>query len=544
MPVFTVADAGAIGIIRDVPGYELPPNAWTNGNNVRMRDGSVHSSRGYADFISPPAIAPYFVHPVQTPTSYYWVYLGLQRAVAQRGVYHFDITRSSLYTMAAYNRWNATNLGGVHIFNNGVDLPQYWAFPTTHLTSLADLTNWPATYRCSVMRAYKNYLVATNVTKASVRYPNLVKWSHGADIGAIPTSWDETNATLDAGEYPLPHGGEIIDQLVLGDINVLYSDTQRPWGMQYIGGAAIFRFWQLPIDVSLLAQECVAEFNGGHFVVTPDDVVVHNAQEVNSVGDGKVTKDLHALINSAADYSAFVLHHRSEKEMWVCFPSADHTSSVQTYVWSYGSGAWSIRDIPYLTHAAAGIIDPLVGPDGLGTYDTWSQGSYDSATGNIYDVSSTAAVGRPYNSRALGLVGAAPSTFDLWELDSTNLAGDATLTTYIERQGLTLGTLARDQRFQVQAIYPHFEGDPNLTDGMTAEEVIAASTVYVYAGAQMVIGGTVNWSNAKPFVVGTDYKVDFKGIEGRFIAVKFQSTSDMEWHLKGYDIDYIVTGKK
>ena len=56
-------------------------------------------------------------------------------------------------------------------------------------------------------------------------------------------------------------------------------------------------------------------------------------------------------------------------------------------------------------------------------------------------------------------------------------------------------------------------------------------------GSQVAADSTVSWSTAKPFVIGQDYKADFQ-VDGRFLAVKFESDSDISWQLHGYAIEY------
>ena len=82
MPRVRIDDVGKIGVVKDVPAYELPANAWTDCTNVRMQDGSVHKALGYSDLFTSPVVAPHFLFPVQTPAAYYWLYAGLNKIYA------------------------------------------------------------------------------------------------------------------------------------------------------------------------------------------------------------------------------------------------------------------------------------------------------------------------------------------------------------------------------------------------------------------------------------------------------------------------------
>jgi hypothetical protein len=524
MPRIRVDNVGDVGIIKDVPSYELPANAWSDGKNVRMQDGSVHKAKGYTDLFANPLVPPYALFPVGTSEAFYWIYCGLSKVYAIQTTTSFDITRSSGdYNANEYYRWNGDSLGGVIVLNNGVDVPQFWSFPVNHTNPLQDLTAWPSTDRCRVMRAYKNFLIAGNISRSSVAYPNLVKWSHSADLGSEPSSWDITDPTLDAGEVGLAQtGGDILDMRVLRDINVLYR-ADSTWAMQSTGGSEIFRFWAIFETSGILGLNCVAEWFGRHFVVTQDDVIVHDGQTIISVADQKMRQHFFGDIDSTNYDRAFVVHHRREKEMWVCYPGSGSTFADRAWVWNYAENTWAHRDIPNATHGAYGVIDE----DAL---DVWNP-----ASGNdiAWGADTRPWNYRTYDSQKNGILLSNASDEQLFQGDDSNTAASATLSASITRLGLSMiGPEKTDlySRKHVRAIYPHVEG----TDG---------GIIKVRCGGQDAIDGAVTWADEKPYTIGTDYKVDFN-VDARLIAVEFSSTRDIEWRLHGYQIDLEVSGDR
>src|SRR6185503_8670264 len=108
--------------------------------------------------------------------------------------------------------WNGTLLGGVPIMNNGVDVPQFWAAYSV-ATKMANLTNWPATLRAKVIRAFGPYLLACNLTDGAVLKPHDVPWSEPAETGSVTGSWDITVRSTHAGQVSLPDvdSGLILD---------------------------------------------------------------------------------------------------------------------------------------------------------------------------------------------------------------------------------------------------------------------------------------------------------------------------------------------
>lgn len=62
MPITNVTNLSDIGIIKDVPAYSLPINAWSDGNNIAFREEGVQRVSGYTEIMaSCPISNPYFV---------------------------------------------------------------------------------------------------------------------------------------------------------------------------------------------------------------------------------------------------------------------------------------------------------------------------------------------------------------------------------------------------------------------------------------------------------------------------------------------------
>lgn len=134
------------------------------------------------------------------------------------------------------NQWTGTSLSGIPILNVGdtSKYPMTWDLNTAN--KFVDLANWPANQYCKSLRAFKNYLVALHVKKGATIYPFMVKWSSPADPGAVPATWDASDATNDAGETDLAEGGDVIvDGLQLRDCFMIYKESSC-WRMDFTGG--------------------------------------------------------------------------------------------------------------------------------------------------------------------------------------------------------------------------------------------------------------------------------------------------------------------
>lgn len=510
--VYSVRLAGQYGIIDDEPAHVLPDNAWSSGQNVRFRNGKAIKMTGHSSVFGTVPISPYWMMPVQTETTYFWIYCGANKVYATDMSSHFNLTRQSSGVDVDYNAnldngWNGGVIGGIAVVNNGIDDPQMWTPVNTgtRLQSLTyDASNTWATkgYTCNVMRVFKQYLIALNVKKGANRYEHLVKWSAAAPAGSVPATWDEADATADAGENSLLQSpGPIIDGLALKDTFVIYKEDEA-WGMQYIGGNYVFKFSRLIKD-GLLAKRCVKPFMNYHFMVTQNDVLVHDGFTVNSVIDRKRRSWLFNNIDSDNYNRSFVVPNYARTEMWICFPQTGQSLATKALIWNYKENTWAIRDLPGSPHIGYGVIDP----GGSQTID--SDNRIIDAVTDIID-------SRTYNPTVLKLLLADSSSF--YEGDKTEQFAGANMTAYIERQGITFGDSHSVKR--VTEIWPHIE---------------STGTVRVYVGKQDYLKGPLLWDGPYDFNPDTDKRVNVR-VTGRFIAVRFESIDNVAWSLDGYDM--------
>lgn len=97
MPLVPINDVGTVGIIRDTPPYQLPPNVWSNGNNVRFLDNGVKKCSGYEEVFATLPFAAYYIIPfLDNGGTYYWLAFGLNNAAVWDGSNWVDITRQKV----------------------------------------------------------------------------------------------------------------------------------------------------------------------------------------------------------------------------------------------------------------------------------------------------------------------------------------------------------------------------------------------------------------------------------------------------------------
>ncbi len=511
MPLVRIKNLAESGVITDVEDQELPNNAFTLGENVRFNNGSVEKFKGHSVIFGTPTVAPYWLLPLTTPSNTFWLYAGLNKVYVYDGTTHFNITRQTAgsdvdYSASALLNWNGGVIEGIPVINNGVDDPQMWSPIGTsqRLTSLTwDSSNtWSAKgHTCAVIRPYKDFLVAIDITKSGNQNERLVKWSTSGLPGAVPSTWDKTDATEDAGEVELAQTiGACIDMLTLRDVNIIYK-SDSTWGMQFIGGDAIFRFYQIYNTLSILTRRCVQEFEGRHFVLTNGDVVVHDGVSPPvSIIDRRRRDELFDNIDSDNYTLCFVAANYSTQEMWVCYPESGETSCTRAMIWNWRENAWGTRDLPNTFHINYGVINDS------GAITVWNDDTdvwdNDTSTWNAID----------FNPSDKKMVMAASSIF---LVDDTNQFNGVSFTSTLQRTGLFFDD--PESIKQVNALWLRTKG---------------TGTLNVRVGYQMNPGEAISWSQSQQLTVGSDRKINLR-VTGRYLAYEIESVSNDAWELLG-----------
>lgn len=523
LPVNGLGQYGVLSSLDAADEY-LPLSAWTAANNVKFENGFIEKFAGEKAVFDALTISPRFLMPVPTTSAYFWVYLGTAKAFATDGTSHFDITRATGgdYSATGANVWTGCVLGGVPICNNFNDDPQMW-LPPNGGTDLALLSNWPASTKCRALRAYKNYLIALDVTKAGTRYPQMVKWSHPADPGTVPTSWDHTDPTKEAGEYPTSEtAGANVDCAVLGGVNMIYKDDSI-WTMQWVGGVSVFRITPLISTFGILARNCVGELPGfRHVVFGQDDIVVFDGRGLQSILDRKYKRALYNAIDTTNYAASFTVVYPAQTSVWFCFPRSGSAFCNAALVWNWKDNTLTFRDLANVAHGAAGIINDST------VVLTWD------ADTQPWDLDNSIWDADPFNPAALSLLMANASGNKLLQIDQTETFTGVPFTAYVERTGLGYPVKVdappdyTNMKY-VTKLWPHLIGP-------------TGTAVEISVGSQEVINGPVTWESTETFIIGQDLFVE-PMVSARIHTLRVRSTGSQTWRMHGYDVEFVHVGE-
>jgi hypothetical protein len=254
------------------------------------------------------------------------------------------------------------------------DPPQFWAtaggvYATA--TKLVELSNWEASADlCKSIKSFKTFLIALNMDRSTVPYPKLVKWSNEAASHAPPTSWDEADATKDAGEYELADTpGDIIDGLQLGESFMIYKDDAI-YIMNYIGTPFIFSFRLLSPTVGILAKNCVSEFSGGHFFFGKTNIYLNNGQTISPLLTDRMRREVFENLDGDNFKRSFTVADYNRNEMLACYPAGGYTYPNRAVIWNWNTNTLTIRDLPNPSSMGFGVAFVSTTSDAWGAETT------------------------------------------------------------------------------------------------------------------------------------------------------------------------------
>jgi len=359
------------------------------------------------------------------------------------------------------------------------------------------------------MRPFKRFLVAMDTTESTTRYPFRVRWSHPAEGGTVPVTWDASDDTKDAGYVDLSQTkGFVVDCLPLADTNIIYKEDSI-WSMSYEGGQSIFGFRQLFNDVGILGKDCAQSFDNKHFVVSEDDVYVHDGQSKQSIVDGQIRDELFNSMHPDYKTRTFVSADREKNEMWVCFVSNVNDTDAfadTAYVWNWRNNSWSKRDLPNVSFITWGVVEYV------STTDWTESGEWDT------DVDAWDSPLKP------SLLLADAGNTKLFVL-GTNQFDGTDFRAWIQKSDMSLGHRGTKS---VTRIIPTVDG---------------TGSIDFYIGNEMMPHQGMSWDGPYTFTPGTHSEIPVRAT-GNYIGIRAESTDDKTWSIENMELHWKPQGSR
>ncbi len=425
-----------------------------------------------------------------------WIYMADTGFGVVVGGTHNDITPGGgVNPTNQDNPFTGGELNGVPVWNQPNDVPYFWDGVVAN--PAAPIPGWPVNQLAGFMRPYKFHLVAGLIDPGVGQFdPDLVVWSDRAAPGNLPNEW-VPSPTNEAGSVSIgATDGLVVDAAHLRGSLYIYKSTST-FRLTYVGGAQVMRSELVFPESGIMSRNCVAAMSTFHCVLTDNDVVVHDGQNLRSIANDRIRRDIFSRIDPDNFLNSFVVANSNENEFWICIPEVGAKYPSLAYVWNAPDDAWGIRELTELPpDIAIGrvIVQP---PD-----TTWDGqvGDWDSQT-NDWD-SSGVVVGR------YDLLSAGESTSELFLLEQAQLDDGNAVQAVFQRVTLDLGEPERVKFLRAVWL---------SADGVSGDEL------RVRVAAQFQPQDPIVWGDYLTYTIKSGQRKVDTAAMGRYLSVEVSS---------------------
>ena len=544
-----IRDLGAAGVVTDQEPSSMPVPVFTRGKNVRFDDGGVirgpvfrkiHSDLTENDGVSPTFI-PKHVACVSSASGYNTIYI-----ISKSMQFQTYINKSLTYVTGTQSGngasdipINSTQLAD-HLYINRRDT-RPMVTPTSGINvgflSNFESSSGAADWRCSSLRAYGDFLIALNMREGSSDYHTRIRFSDLTLAGQVPGSWDASDSTTSAGFIDLVDmGTPIVDGLPLGNKFIIYSSDET-YMMEFVGGTFIMNTRKLFDDAGIINLNCVVEADRKHFVMSSDDIYVHDGVSKKSIVDNRIRKYVFNALDTSALTSCFVHHNESTNEVYFCYKSRDDMAEYvdgdgcnRAAVYNYENDTWSFMDLPNVASSTQGnISSSTTYQDATDSYSVFG-GTYASQSSGYDQHALFVGLQNTDNGiTASKLYGLDDVEFGTLSFPIDTEANKATL---VERVGIDLDQLAPISGYKV------------ITGMLPQLSTPNTNKTFSFAfGASDFISNPPNYESTISFDSGTKYRLDSRAA-GRYLSYKMTVSDYKDFSFTAFDAEVHVTGRR
>lgn len=532
MADIVLENLGTVGIIKDIPDYDLPPEAFSDGKNVSFRNKRATYAFGqevYVDTIGVPTL----LQQTFTGTDSYWIWNEGAGFKATDGT----TTKTLPVTPAWSFDYDRPCTGGVYhgfpLFSNGMNDPVYWGKDFSTPSAMLPLPNWPSGWLARIVRPWGNFILLADMVEGGNRIQDKFRWSASASPGAFPSVY-QAAAGNDAGEAQCSEtDGPITAMDGLGNFVLIYK-SRGVYRAEYVGGNTVFAVRKHFDDLSCLTAGALTRISKAkngvphHFVMTTDfDLVMTDGYSRVSVATDSWKQWIQRNISEDLWSRTFCVYNPRRREVWTCIPLQGATAwPNMALIWNVDDGQFTTRDLPEASAAAWGIVSAVGQPKIWDNQTTrWDDfiGYWDERNFNATDTHLLFAGG----SSKIYQENSSPAWAD---------APGSVVTRYLERTGLGITGRDRQGNWTVDQLRRKL-----LKRIWPRVKIQGIGQLQLYGLAQDKPDGPVRISG--PHVLRDGEQFVDPLISGIYLGWKIESTTDVRWELEGITVEIEMLGR-
>lgn len=362
------------GIVTRLPPNAIPKNAWSNGLNIRFKNGRVETSPGWEKYSSQQLTGP-----VRNLNQYFKLdNTDYAMAITNTKIYYYstgtglwtDITGGVL-TGAVAEPIQSDTILDFFIFVNNIDRVKKWDGTGT-ISNVGGLTvaidEGGGTIDVQAAKGvvgFSGFVHLINTIEDGARYSQRWRWSRFNDA----ESWDNVGTYGQAGFTDITDGPDKLQAIrrLGGDFVALYKERSIHIA-QYVGPPTVWSRRLIVSDIGLLAPGAVTSIINEHVFIANDNIYIFNGVSIKPIGTPIFDRFISEL-NPAKTHLIWAHTIYEENEIIFAYPSGSSDVPDKALVLNYQTEAWSFRDMPFMSMGNYRMTDS--GDSWDSDSDTW-----------------------------------------------------------------------------------------------------------------------------------------------------------------------------
>ncbi len=532
----TVHNVGRAGIVRDTKPHLLDSSVWTDGRNVRFSRNKAFAMGGVLEARSKTGLLNGGL--LASPTSNYFIYTTGGKVYSFDGTSEADITRTTGgdYLEDADDLFRIQLFNGFGLLSNEQDTPQEWD-PTVGTNKLVPLSNWGSGHLCKSLRPFKSFLIAIGMTESATIYPHKIRWSHPAGPGEVPTSWDDTDPTKEAGSYSFPDTdkGILVDGLELGNRFYIYKQGSI-WVLNYVGGDQILSRDNIVNNIGLKVKRSLVNlpFYAGQrvqFFVGDNNFYIMDGLRVIPVWENVFRDEILALVDpdNWVTRSFSVINPRHH-EVWFCIPEMGVSYPNLAFCFNFENNTYSIRDLKGSSNIVSGF--------GFDQTNLTQQNDLSFSDGTFFS-DSTGFANSESQANLSVMLETVPGDEKLYYADTGRLDYDGVTpySSYLLREALA--TVKNDRRNEQADIVDY-----------NRRKLLTSIVPKIYSGSVALTIGTQELENqvisygSEVIIPNNNFRYNLPmPVSARFLTFKYSSVPNQDFEFGGFDYEVDMLGE-
>lgn len=246
-----------------------------------------------------------------------------------------------------------------------LDTPDTTTIPGTTLTTVLDYNEHvqrTEDNRITInkMLSYNGRFIALNISKNYLNSPDNINsntlgnstlaWSTPiSSLGDIDDIEFRASSTNSAGDDILTDTpGAILDAGLLGPYLIVYKED-AVYRYQDVGDPLYLQGEPIITEDGLFSEGSFIDLGDGrHFVLGRYGIYLHDGSpNRKEIAKGRILRGIYDDVNPSFKYRTFLHHNKTEKEIWVCYPSIANNfkGCDRAFVYNYADDFWYKRSL-------------------------------------------------------------------------------------------------------------------------------------------------------------------------------------------------------